>query len=241
MAQRYPASREVLAFFAEIASFQGDLAATLPPKVSNPEEALDSLLPGRQILTTLVEAKGPQQLREEARKYDETACRRSVSAYLRGIDIESAPSFFARVLLQPAMHAWDRSALNLELPNTVSKRPGDCSRCGHAPQAGVLRPHGDGASLSLVCSLCLHERPFTRLKCPGCGEDGHQKLSFYATAEFPHLEVQVCESCKVYLHLVHIEKDTNAVADVDELAALPLDVWAQERGYRKMQTNMGGM
>jgi FdhE protein len=89
--------------------------------------------------------------------------------------------------------------------------------------------------------LCLHEWPFTRLRCPACGERENQKLNFYSTGGFAHLEVQVCESCKAYIHLVHLEKEGDAVPDVDELAALPLDVWARERGYRKIQPNLAGI
>jgi formate dehydrogenase maturation protein FdhE len=41
--------------------------------------------------------------------------------------------------------------------------------------------------------------------------------------------------------MVHLEKEAAAVPDVDELAALPLDVWAQEKGYRKIQPNLAGI
>ncbi len=50
-----------------------------------------------------------------------------------------------------------------------------------------------------------------------------------------------CEACKVYLHVVDLGKDPAAIPDVDELAVLPLDVWARERGYRKVQTNLVGI
>jgi formate dehydrogenase maturation protein FdhE len=32
-----------------------------------------------------------------------------------------------------------------------------------------------------------------------------------------------------------------AVPVVDELAALPLDVWAMEQGYRKVEPNLAGI
>jgi hypothetical protein len=224
----------------------------LPAEAANLDQALASLLPGRQPLAALVEAAGPPRLREEALHYGEAACRQSLSDYYTRNDTQSARTFFARVLLQPALFTWDPGHWQ---PKPSSASPGDgicgvgaadkkrsaCPRCGHAPQAGCLRPHGDGATLSLLCSLCLHEWPFTRLRCPNCGEGGHQKFSFYSSAGFPHLEVQVCESCKSYLHLIHLEKDREAVADVDELAALPLDVWAQQQGYRKVQPNLAGI
>ena len=245
LAGRYPASREALLFYAQIASLQGRLAASL---TANPAAsrgfALDSLLPGRQPLAELVAQKGPEKLRDEARRYDEPACRESLRAYFTRQDTTSPRSFFARVLLQPAMFAWAAAgpdALEERLPGETPSPAASCPRCGHPPQAGCLRPKGDGMALSLLCSLCLSEWPFPRLHCPACTETDHRKISFYSTPEFACLEVQVCESCHAYLHLVDLAKEPQAVPDVDELAALPLDVWAMEKGYRKVHPNLAGI
>jgi formate dehydrogenase maturation protein FdhE len=35
--------------------------------------------------------------------------------------------------------------------------------------------------------------------------------------------------------------DLSAIPEVDELAGLPLDLWAQEQGYRKVQPNLTGI
>jgi FdhE protein len=240
LAGRYTASREALLFFAEVTSLQGRLAASLP---ANPGAdrgfALDSLLPGREPLAELVEKTGPGRLREQARRYDDAACLESLRAFFTRQDTVSPHSFFARVLLQPAMFAW-----TTEQPQTRFDAPShaaSCPRCGHAPQTGCLRPQGDGTALTLVCSLCLREWPFPRVRCPACAEADHRKISFYSAPEFPHLQVQVCESCRAYMHLVDVSKEPDAIADVDELAALPLDLWALERDYRKVQPNWAGI
>ncbi|MEX2302886.1 MAG: formate dehydrogenase accessory protein FdhE [Bryobacterales bacterium] len=245
LAARYPASAEPLLFFAEISSLQREISASLKATPAGLDEALDALAGGRRPLVELVEARGPQRLGDEARRYDETACRESLRAYIPRDDITSPRSFFARVLLQPAMFTWDARtfeppAFTQAAPAAVD-RASRCPRCGHSPQVGCLRPQGDGAALALVCSLCLHEWPFARPRCPGCGENDHHKIAFCSSSEFAHLDVQVCESCKAYLHMVHLEKEAEAVPDVDELAALPLDVWAQEKGYLKIQPNLAGI
>lgn len=287
LAGRYAASGEALLFFAEIASLQGRLAAALPANPATDRGlALDALLPGRQPLAELVGAKGPEKLREQARDYDETACRESLRAYFTGQDTTSPRSFFPRVLLQPAMFNWASAVAgsdargqrpsapssdgstqsdsacspdekagaesisplrNVELvagtplPGGAPRPSAVCPRCGHAPQAGCLRPQGDGAALTLLCSLCLHEWPFARVRCPACGTADHHKIGYYSTPEFAHLEVQVCESCQAYLHLVDLLKEKEAIPDVDELAALPLDLWALEKGYWKAQPNLAGI
>jgi formate dehydrogenase maturation protein FdhE len=258
LAGRYPASQEALLFYAKVVTLQGRLAASLP---SNPGAgrgfALDSLLPGRQPLIELVEGSGTERLREQARDFDESACREALRAYFTNQDTTSAQSFFARVLLQPAMFAWASAVPNaagrgssepdgellVETPRqAVDPHPAaTCPCCGHAPQAGCLRPQGDGSALALVCSLCLHEWPFARAQCPACGNTDHHKISYYATPEFAHLKVQACESCRAYLHLVDLSKETQAIADVDEMAALPLDFWAIENGYCKVHPNLAGI
>ena len=116
-----------------------------------------------------------------------------------------------------------------------------CPRCGHRPQVAALRPHGDGSALTLVCSLCLGEWSFRRGRCPACGEDAEKSLAYYSAPGFEHLQVQACDACAVYLHAVDLAKDPAAIPEVDELAALPLDVWAREQGYRKVQPNLAGI
>jgi formate dehydrogenase maturation protein FdhE len=37
---------------------------------------------------------------------------------------------------------------------------------------------------------------------------------------------------------VDLTRDGNAVPEVDEIAALPLDLWAIEKGYQKMTGNL---
>jgi formate dehydrogenase maturation protein FdhE len=39
---------------------------------------------------------------------------------------------------------------------------------------------------------------------------------------------------------IDLTKDGNAVALVDDLAAIPLSLWAQERGYTRNQPNLLG-
>jgi formate dehydrogenase maturation protein FdhE len=40
---------------------------------------------------------------------------------------------------------------------------------------------------------------------------------------------------------VDAKRDPAAIPEVDELAALPLDLWAAEQGYRKLQSNLAGV
>jgi formate dehydrogenase maturation protein FdhE len=116
-----------------------------------------------------------------------------------------------------------------------------CPACGSNPIVGVLRPEGEGARKSLICMLCAHEWAFRRIYCPSCGEERESHMAFYAAPEIPHVRVDVCDTCHAYLKSVDLTRTGLAVPVVDELAALPLDLWARENGYRKLQMNAIGM
>jgi len=184
LAERYPASRDVLRFYAGLAEW---LAA-------EPEDLCGGLV-------ELVERIGPEGLRRADRT------------------LEWGPlNFFGRVCRMAE----------------AARRPG----CEGTPQVGCLVPQAEGERLELVCALCLGRRPFPRGQCPGCGE---ARLVYYSAAGFDHVQLQACEDCRKYLVLVDLGKEPEAIPEVDELAALPLDLWAQEQGYRKLFPNLAGI
>ena len=230
LSERYPSAGEVLRFYAALATFQGRIFP----------EARDraAVIAFREELIDLVLASGSDVLRSSAREFDAATCRQALADYWRQIDTSSPVSFFARVLLQP--HAAQLPEIE---PGVRSAAIAEncCPRCGHRPQAALLRPLGEGRELSLVCSLCLGEWTFSRGLCPGCGGAAEENLANYSATGYDHVQVQACEACKVYLHVVDLGKDPAAIPEVDELAVLPLDVWARDRGYRKVQTNLVGI
>ena len=116
-----------------------------------------------------------------------------------------------------------------------------CTNCGSKPIVGVLRPEGDGARKSLICMLCAHEWRFRRIGCPACGESREPQIAFYSAPEIPHVRVDVCDTCRTYLKSVDLTKTGLAVPIVDELATMPLDLWARENGYQKLHMNLVGI
>jgi FdhE protein len=151
--------------------------------------------------------------------------------------------FFARAFLQPYA---EYIALKREL-NLPRFGPAHCPVCSAKPQVGVLREEGHGAKRSLVCSLCLLEWDYRRIVCPACGEDRFDKLASYTASpptqggQLEHMRVEACETCKTYITTADLTKNGLAVPLVDELAAIPLDLWAREQGYKKLQPNLLGM
>ena len=105
----------------------------------------------------------------------------------------------------------------------------------------VLRPEGYGARRSLVCSLCMTEWPWRRILCPACGEQQSDRLSVYTASQFEHVRVEACETCHTYIKAIDLTKDGRAIPIVDELATTPLDLWAGEQKYRKLERNLFGL
>jgi FdhE protein len=148
-----------------------------------------------------------------------------------------AEGFLALAFLQPCAELL-RSHAPLR-PNQLTRAL--CPFCNRRPGIGVLRPMGDGAARSLVCSFCLGEWQFRRIVCPGCGEENDQKLPVFTAAEFDSIRVECCDVCKTYIKTVDLATNGRAEPIVDELASAPLDLWAREHGYAKLQSNLLGM
>jgi FdhE protein len=176
-------------------------------------------------LRRLVLEKAPAALRELAAGLSEIGLKESVDRYLRGEDRASPASFFARVMLRR------------DPPRPGPAHANRCPQCGEPPQCGCLYPEGHGSAFFLVCSLCAAEWPFPRAQCPGCGE----QAVFYSAERLPHIQTQVCEHCRLYLHVIDLGTDPKAVPLVDEVAALAMDVWAIEGGFRKIHPNLVGI
>jgi FdhE protein len=116
-----------------------------------------------------------------------------------------------------------------------------CPYCSHKPLVGVLRPEGDGGKRSLICSMCSTEWAFRRILCPACGEETVEKLAIYTATQFDHVRIEACDTCHYYIKTVDLTKNGLAVPVVDELATIPLNLWAQEHQYVKLQANLLGI
>ena len=120
-----------------------------------------------------------------------------------------------------------------------------CARCGGPPQVEFFALSGEELVTGprhVVCARCGSDWIRPRMVCAACGEETSSRLPVYSESErFPHLRIDGCESCNHYLIGVDLRRDAAAVPIVDELAALPLDLYARERGLTKVVPNLMGM
>ena len=258
LASRYPFTKEILGFYRPVARFQQELYEQLPKLWGkHPRVPADGNLRGPLNLPILVEpfqkflaliqAQGPGPLAAEAR----TMAQRAAEQWAELLDEfwtngmqelsenESGnplDEFLARVFLLPYAEFIAGAMLPPVLPMTVCR----CPRCNSLPLLGVLRPEGDGGKRMLQCSFCSQEWEFRRILCARCGEGAEQKLPVYVAEQFPHIRVECCESCKHYLRTIDLTKDGHAIPLVDDLAAIPLSLWADQNGYKRIQSNLLG-
>ena len=217
LAKHHTASAEILSFYAGLAEWQSGVVAS---DVQGLREFFPSLL-------SLVMRTAPATLVDAARGLEPPGLDRIVAGYWDCVDDFSVQQFFARALLQPYAAS---------LPGGL-----DCPWCRKPPQVGCLQPQGEGLAFEISCSLCLRRRAFERGRCPGCNESAENQLCSFTASDFPHLRLQACDRCKGYLQVVDLSRDPAAIPEVDELAGLPLDLWAQEHGYHKLQSNIAGI
>lgn len=246
LAVQQPAAAQLLLFYARVAELQKKVYEEISPRASGaPGQSLRSqlraeiILPFFRDLLGLVEQYGPGQLEEVARELaatGESKCREVLVDHLAGRPADACLDFFARASVQPYAEHLAASMVSGPLQGA-----GLCPVCGGKPQLGVLRPEGEGARRSLVCSFCLVEWEFRRIVCPACGEEDDKKLPFYRAEEFPHIRVESCDTCRHYLKSVDLAQNGLAVPLVDEIASAPLDLWAHGHGLTKIAVNLLGL
>lgn len=263
LSQRYPFAREILGFYGRLLSYQkgvyellGARAGDILQGPASPKDFFDKELPlsaSGEFLTlfpsllSLVVDTGPSALADSARELkreSKHSWEKLLQSYWQKYRLAEEDSsdvallFFPRAFLQPYAEFLARYS---DIKGEGSVPSSTCAFCGGRPQVGCLRPEDNGLRRSLVCSLCSTEWAYRRLSCTVCGEEDHKRLSYYTTPEFSHIRLEACESCLRYIKSVDLSKEPAAVPLVDEMAAVPLDLWAHERGYKKQEMNLIGI
>jgi formate dehydrogenase maturation protein FdhE len=265
LAERHEFAREILSFYGFILKFQRDFYEALPKSwgkrsvvPANGDLRSDLNLPVllepfAEFLKVL-EAHAPQAVVEQSRKLKSKGAARQAEILqefwktgllethlpVAGPSDPALPDpfedFFSRAVLQPYVDFVTGAMLPPAPAMTVCR----CPRCNALPLLGVLRPEGDSGKRFLVCSFCALEWEFRRILCANCGETEEPKLPVFVAEQLPHIRVESCETCKHYLRTIDLTRDGNAIPVVDDLAAVPLSLWAEEHGYTRIQGNLLG-
>lgn len=248
LSEQHAFAREILGFYIHVARFQEDLhahmAAEFPVPFGNynslAREELSVLSERFPAFLSLTEKHGPNSLGELTRELNgrgkdfwEELLRSAWTTH----STSNADFILALMFLQP----WAEVVRSRATKRATNSPYALCPFCQRKPALGVMRQMGDGASRSLICAFCGAEWEFRRIVCAGCGEENDKKLALFTANEFGYIRVECCDSCKTYLKTIDLTKNGLAEPIVDEMASAPLDLWARENGYAKLQVNILGM
>jgi FdhE protein len=253
LAVAHPFAAEVLCFYKRIVAFQKEFYAYVGAARGNGSHKVTALFNGD--LDPLLLSKFPEflsrvgafspapvancaaTLKTQPARFKDLLTSRWRQAADPQLVSGDTEGLLAWIFFQPyAEFLADRSE-----HNPANDGVALCPFCGGKPLVGVLRPEGDGAKRFLICALCSTEWGFRRILCASCGEEAVEKLAVYTANEFNHVRVEGCDTCQRYIKTVDLTKNGLAVPVVDELATIPLNLWAQDHGYTKLQPNLLGI
>lgn len=248
LARELSGSKELLAFYAQLLRAQKDIYESLRSRKNwLPSGDLESDLPVVQSLTTgLLESvaqHGPKSLSEEAQML--LAAEPDVMAQ-KLLDYWRGPwdtQFFSKSIVQPYAH-WLADTRTSPVGRELAGSERECPFCGGEPQVSFLQneeSNAESGNRDLVCATCLCSWKFRRVVCANCGEERPAKLGYFHSPEFDHVRIEACDSCKYYIKGIDLTRLGHAVPLVDEIYAAPLDLWAREHGYTKIELNLVGV
>ncbi|HWW74897.1 MAG TPA: formate dehydrogenase accessory protein FdhE [Pyrinomonadaceae bacterium] len=248
LAAEADATKELLNFYAELLRAQKEIYERLRGRKGWLPSGLleDDLTVVRRTLPRLlgaVESSGPAALAEESRSLARAGDGEVDRMILEEWRTPSGTRFFAKALLQPYAR-WLAESGGRPFDRELGRGGNGCPFCGGRPQVSLLRtrePSADGGGRELLCATCLGVWPFGRVLCAGCGEQRPASLGYFHTPEYEHIRIEACDTCKRYIKGVDLTRLGLAVPLVDEVAAAPLDVWAHEHGYSKIELNLVGL
>jgi hypothetical protein len=260
--ERYPFAAEVLTLYLAL------LDVWEPARDERPEPdrlvgwALDRMLP---LVLKATEEAGPPALAAGCRDLATAGgLEASLTAWLAGGELQPVARYLARASLRPGLEVDAGAACAADPAPRGGRR---CPTCGGPPQVSVRTPAEDPlltGPRNLICARCGWGWSYSGSSCAWCGETSGSRRTVYAeprigpvvrgaadvaapTEEvradpptFPHLRVEACGSCQRYLIDVDLGRDPRAVPEVDELAAVPLDLYAAEHGLLKITPNLMG-
>lgn len=243
--ERYPFAAEILQLYGALLDVQERTFNAVRREAPSPQDV--PRWAAREVLPDLVAATqqhGPPTLAHAAEHHRADGSAVLADWLLHPETCTPIEQYFARAALMPVLEA----SPELARQTCVGEADRDerhCPVCGGLPQLAYFALSGEDLVTGpryLLCSRCVSVWPFPRMTCPACGEQGASRLPIFGEADlFPHVRIDACDSCARYLVSFDLRKDARCVPFVDELAVVPLDLYARDKGLTKITPNLMGM
>ena len=248
LARESSGSMELLTFYAQLLRAQEQIYESLRSRREwLPSGDLESDLPVVQPLTTglleTVARHGPASLAEEAQVFLASAPDVIARELLDHWRSPTDTQFFAKSILQPYAR-WLAETGTPPASRELAGGERSCPFCGGKPQVSFLQSkerNAESGNRDLLCASCLCSWEFRRVVCANCGEERPAKLGYFHSPEFDYVRIEACDSCKHYIKGIDLTRFGHAVPLVDEIYSAPLDLWAREHGYKKIELNLVGV
>lgn len=248
LATQSTGSKELLTFYAQLLRAQQKIYDALGARKNllpfgDLERDLPVIQPRITGLLETVAQHGPTSLATAAQDLL-TSGMDAVAHQL--FDYWRTPSdtqFFAKSILQPYAH-WLSETRMAPIERELAGGERTCPFCGGRPQLSFLQAkesNAESGNRDLVCATCLSSWEFRRIVCANCGEERPEKLGYFHSPMFDHVRIEACDSCHHYLKGIDLTRFGHAEPLVDEVYSAPLDLWAREHGYKKIELNLVGL
>ena len=268
LTKRWPFSADVLAFYAALLDVQE--RAYLDALEDAPQPDALAAYTAERVMPRVIglsAASGPPPLVAAVlERFDELDFTAVIAGWLRGDELPAIDRYLARAATGPVLEALGAAA---GAACTGPRNGVYCPHCGGPPQVAYFASSPEDlvtAHRYLMCARCSGSWAYSRLTCGACGETDTSKLLVYGEvgtsqaeisatvvkpgalraeiptdARFPHLRIDGCRTCSHYLLTVDLEREPNAVPLVDEIGAIPLDLYAKDLGLTKLVPNIMGI
>jgi formate dehydrogenase accessory protein FdhE len=239
-------SKELLTFYAQLLRAQQEIYEALRSRKNwLPSGDLESdaavIQASMKGLLERVSRNGPESLAESAQALLDTESNVMAKELFDYWRSPSDTQFFAKSVLQPYLH-WLAETKATPVGRELAGGERTCPFCGGMPQLSFLQAReSESGNRDLLCADCLCSWEFRRIVCANCGEERPAKLGYFHSPEFDHIRIEACDSCKHYLKGIDLTRFGHAEPLVDEIYAAPLDLWAREHGYTKIELNLVGL
>lgn len=110
-------------------------------------------------------------------------------------------------------------------------------RCPLCSARSAIASVTEGPKRLLHCSFCGTSGPYRFIGCPNCGTVDTEKLNTIMSEDEPGFRLATCDACQTYVKIIEHPILTEMAIDLADIASLPLDIIAQEKGYARLAPN----
>lgn len=242
--EKRPHLKNPLEFYAKWQHFCEEAAKFLPKEraVMSPEDSKayprDSARPVFQLFVSIFNPPGEEL---------EPLCQAMENGdvdFMR-LPLDEAPALslpFTEEELAPILYLLTKPyflALRQNFPlDGQSWEEGRCPLCS---ARAALSSIVEGPQRNFHCTYCGTIGQYRFIGCPNCGTTDPAVLSTIKSDDEPGFSVATCEACHTYVKVVESSILKDMTMDLADMASLPLDIVAQQKGYTRTAPNPIGL